>query len=81
MSTEQQMGAEPVYPFQELDAQGMPRSAACVGLTKRELLAAMAMQGFCALPGIGDDSTAKTIASMAVEHADALLAELAKVTP
>lgn len=49
------------------------------GLTKRELFAAMALQGICA------NETTKPnfplIASDAVELADALLAELAKDTP
>ena len=42
------------------------------GLTKRELIAAMAMQGFAANPQ-GND-----IAKLAVRWADALLTELAK---
>ena len=43
------------------------------GLTKRELLAAMAMQG-----QIGEPKFAEAIARRAVIYADALLAELAK---
>lgn len=44
------------------------------GLTKRELFAAMAMQGMCA--GSGDWRDNKAIPKQAVEIADALLAEL-----
>jgi hypothetical protein len=47
------------------------------GLTKRELFAAMAMQGLCAYPSLIDD-TVTGVARLAVEQADALLAELAK---
>jgi hypothetical protein len=44
------------------------------GLTKRELIAAMAMQGLLATPGKYEH--AKTIAQWAVNHADALIARL-----
>lgn len=48
------------------------------GLTKRELFAAMAMQGILA-DGFSDElNSAKNIARRAVNYADALLAELAK---
>jgi hypothetical protein len=48
----------------------------CFGLTRRELYAAMAMQGMLA----GDDggSSAEYVAHDAVKQADALLKELAK---
>lgn len=46
-----------------------------LGLTKRELFAAMALQGLCACP-----TAVGGIARDAVEFADALLAELAKET-
>jgi len=45
------------------------------GLTKRELIAAMAMQGFAAAPG---DSCPNDVAAASVEWADRLLVELAK---
>lgn len=48
------------------------------GLGKRELLAAMAMQGMLANPE-GGDRHQDLIADYAVSYADALLAELAKV--
>lgn len=47
------------------------------GLTKRELFAAMAMQGMAADPGTNELS-AKDVALLSVVWADALLAELAK---
>lgn len=49
------------------------------GLTKRELFAAMAMQGIlaCSLPALTPD-TPEDCAVDAVHYADALLAELAK---
>jgi len=53
------------------------------GLNKRELFAAMAMQGLCAgSSALADcESTSKAMARMAVADADALLAELAKKHP
>ncbi len=50
-----------------------------VGLTKRELFAAMAMQGLCADPEY--DGVSEQYAELSVEFADALLAELAKDQP
>lgn len=46
------------------------------GLSKRELLAAMAMQGLLACPT--SPGNADVLAQDAVKHADALLSELAK---
>lgn len=69
--------AELVLPI----IQGLHGLVHNLGLTKRELFAAMAMQGFCAVGGAwGSDteSAAAARARMAVENADALLAELAK---
>lgn len=49
------------------------------GLTKREHIAAMAMQGFCSISKEdADDGTLKAIAYTSVCIADALLAELEK---
>jgi hypothetical protein len=48
------------------------------GLTKRELFAAMAMQGLCVNMAEFSNAHAKHIATMARECADALIAELAK---
>lgn len=47
-----------------------------LGLTKREYIAAVAMQGILAAWGQHDVTDAGEIASDAVLHADALLAEL-----
>lgn len=87
-------GNEPAYPSQPLNASGMPTHEAETGISLREHFAGLAMQGLCA--ALADDTarqmavenaldsgrTAKQqIAFAAVEYADALLAELAKVTP
>ena len=48
------------------------------GLTKRELFAAMAMQGCCSNYNIWSNTSAREIAGHAVEQADALIAELNK---
>lgn len=76
-------GSLPAYPTNELRGdRGDYRVEAVGGLTKRELFAAMAMQGRAALPATsfpqGDSSWAELDAQMAVAYADALLAELAK---
>lgn len=47
------------------------------GLTKRELIAAMAMQGYNASP-IADKMSSATRAFLSTQDADALLAELKK---
>ena len=49
------------------------------GMTKRELFAAMAMQGFAADSSI--TAGPGRVVELAVEYADALLAELAKDQP
>ncbi len=54
------------------------RSGWAIGLTKREHLAAMAMQGFCACPHAWEEKNAVELAAMAAKYADALLLELAK---
>jgi hypothetical protein len=69
------LGWQTAFPSQELDAMGMPRAAMNYGLSKRELFAAMAMQGI--LSSTPDAMYAPT-ATDAVAHADALLKELAK---
>lgn len=69
--------AKQVFPLErELD-DGRVQSG---GLTKRELFAAMAMQGL--LHGVNHDDWSGTfIAEQAVFQADALIAELAKEVP
>ena len=71
-------GGWPAYPNQPLDGSGMPRAEHAPGLTKRELFAAMAMQGLCANETWELNHVPKQTASDAVEYADALLKELAK---
>lgn len=48
------------------------------GLTKRELFAAMAMQGILSTETADDSFTGTLVAKRSVAFADALLAELAK---
>ena len=64
-------GDRPAFPI--VDPDGVIASS---GLTKRELFAAMAMQGFCADRTFADASD-KVLALCALARADALLAELA----
>lgn len=54
----------------------MPGAGDCNGLTRRELFAAMAMQGFAAL--IHDFQSREHMATAAVAWADALIKELDK---
>lgn len=72
---EQQSGRWPAFPGQARDAQGKPTAEYADGLTKRELFAAMAMQGMLANSD-GGDRHQSTIAAYAVSHADALLTAL-----
>jgi hypothetical protein len=67
---------EPAYPLAWTDIHGDDQREH--GLTKRELLAAMAMQGIAAS---GNEDTPEQRAMWAVRDADALLAELAKDAP
>ena len=72
-----------VFPMTEMCQQG-DHSVDCPGhsvpgLTKRELFAAMAMQGMLSRPGLVICDV--IVAAACVESADALLAELAKEKP
>ncbi len=60
----------PAYPCMSYSAPS--------GLTKRELFAAMAMQGIASNPNAATTEGPDVVAGAAVEAADALLAELAK---
>ena len=62
----------------DLPAFPIPGPLFATGLTKRELFAAMAMQGALANPKAVNADDAALVAAVAVECADALLAELAK---
>jgi hypothetical protein len=64
-------GAEPA------GVVGDSGGAISIGLTKREFLAAMAMQGLLANSAI--DMTPRDFATCAVKHADVLLDALAQV--
>ena len=66
-------GAMPATAFNENDHDGYYTTH--YGLTKRELFAAMAMQGMCA-SGEYATATGGQIAAYSVECADALLAAL-----
>ena len=72
-------GTEPVYPGQPLEASGEPIAEYYYGITKRELFAAMAMQGMIASESESEGLyRPETAATRAVKFADALLKELAK---
>lgn len=76
------MATDPVFPREAKYSSewGTIQRAAAAGLTKRDLFAAMAMQGMMAAETAADDFVASGVAKRAVIYADALLAELAKVT-
>ena len=71
------IGNMPAFPCDvfDPDVKGSEQSE---GLTKRELFAAMAMQGFLANPQSTQEWLREFLAVSAVGAADALLAELAK---
>lgn len=69
-SAERELGWESAYPGTD-DCQYW-------GLTKRELFAAMAMQGLAGQYASGGDFMESHVAEGAVKMADALLKELAK---
>ena len=80
--------AHPISPQVEIDVTG--GSWGSLGLTKRELFAAMAMQGLASNPGGPWQANSlngwalancklEDIAEVCTQAADALLAELAKV--
>lgn len=70
------IGNEPASPLELLGYEVAGRTLH-IGLTKRELFAAMAMQGYVSA-GCQGMPTPEVMASLAVRTADALLAELAK---
>ena len=61
-----------------LRAFPIPGPLFAIGLTKRELFAAMAMQGIVSNPNAAIIAGPDVVAAAAVEAADALLAEPAK---
>ena len=83
MSAQQKAGSEPAYPVRGFvaDASGAlcGETVQHAGLTKRELFAAMLAQGIMANPSeqmVTWDE--EKVAFAAVQHADALIAELNK---
>ena len=65
-------GYDSAYPSYFLPEQYNPE----FGLTKRELFAAMAMQGLLANPGFREDVVHGRIAKMAIDEADNLIYHL-----
>jgi hypothetical protein len=65
-------GNDPVYPSYFFPEQYNPE----FGLTKRELIAAMAMQGLLANPGFREDVVHGRIARMAIDEANNLIYHL-----
>ena len=70
------MNDKPAYPYPAQVADHRKDFPPSFGLTRRELFAAMAMQGGTAWSG--DFESAQSMAVWAVESADALIAELEK---
>ena len=73
------LGSEPAAPVHEL-----ARAAGCVaihlGMSKRELIAAMVMQGLCGAIAMElNDDQLRDFSSCCVRMADSLLQELARV--
>lgn len=63
---------EPAFPCPFSPTDGF------TGLTTREYLAAHALQGLLANPGVNLDASADEVATWAIGNADALLAALAQ---
>ena len=71
MATGEPIGSDLAFPFVETAA--MQGESINFGLTKRELFAAMAMQGI-----VSGMHSAQISAQLAVEHADALILALSR---
>lgn len=69
---------EPAFPAQEQFDGGTCSGPLFVGLTKRELFAAMAMQALADHYTQGGEVMCEIVARISVECADALLKELSK---
>jgi hypothetical protein len=72
-----QLGNELAYPGLEYDKQTNAPRWYHEGFSKRERIAAQAMQGMLANPMFSNNSS-KHVAELAMWHADALLEELCK---
>jgi hypothetical protein len=66
------------FPIAWHPEMGWDYSRAEMGLSKRELIAAMAMQGLCACSIAGGHKMFNVLAKEAVMYADALIEELDK---
>lgn len=70
----------PAFPFhiklRNKEGDEPFRESIAYGLTKRELFAAMAMQGLCANAHGWCENEPQDTVLLAIEHADALIAEL-----
>lgn len=78
MTTKNDGGA--VFPFQPLDRQGMQIAEMQLGISRRDWLAGMAMQGFLGSARISPDAELRRILSQQVaiasyELADAMIEE------
>lgn len=82
-------GHLPAFPVPLNPGQGFQKISDADGVTKRELFAAMAMQGLLANPSVIEREASRqewlapgydeaAIQERAIAHADALIAELAK---
>lgn len=82
---EQRNGIDPAYPMPCVSQNNTTGETVSWqtygGLTKRELFAAMALQGLCGRYAQGGDFMEKHVASGAVKLADALLTALEQVKP
>ena len=76
MATGNSVGEDLAFPF--VETRAMQGESINLGLTKRELFAAMAMQGIMAGLPIEAVHSARTSAFLAVEHADALILALSR---
>ena len=68
-------GGGPAFPIVDLDLTH-PEAAKYMGLTKREIFAAMAMQGI--ISSVPDSLLPADVAEWSKEFADTLIAELEK---
>ena len=80
MTSQQKAGSEPAYPVTaEHERNVLADGWGSLGLTKRELFAAILAQGIMANPdGSMVTWDEEKVAFAAVQHADALIAELEK---
>ena len=76
------MESKSIFPNIEIEGNGQyTKQSPFDGLTKRELFAGMAMQGFCSLSPDDCEAlnlTPENVANMSVAHADALIKALEK---